>query len=284
MRIICIFGVVVFVAIAGCLGSTKSDGSSAENGQPLPGETSPPSELNNETLPRILNFFAGSQCHGFKTTFDAPAPWYSDEVPPEWRYEGPATKHYGFVGYECERIGLPSLERGPASLLIEFHANAAPPETCTGPGGETMRFVRNWYTTDAQIAHAVNATLGVEPIIIELTRTIEPVVEGRFSRYQWTSEHGASNIEIIRTDRAGPNIDLDDVWLGIGRLGPWRAEFRASVGMYDSTLVGEGTMSSETLHAKLYGSEWAGTTGNYGNVDFSAKVTRFTDLSCEEVA
>ncbi len=275
---------IVLIAMAGCLEQADNSRPSPDGNSPGDSQGSPPGRGNSTTPPHLVDLFAGSDCHGVHTTFDAPGSWFSDEVPAEWRYTGPATRHYGFIGYECQRIGLPWLERGPAALLIEFHANAVPPEACTGPGGETLRIVRGIYTNDAEIANAFNESLGMAPILGQIELVLEPVAAGEAARYQWTTEHGLSSVEVVRMERDLPTFDLDEVWLGLGESGPWRAEFKGAATLFDSSQPGLGTMSKETLHARLYGSDWAGTTGNYGNVNFSAEVTKFTGLSCEEEA
>ncbi len=275
---------VAATLMAGCFEQADEPIHPSNGDLPSPGHNQSPGGDAARNVPQILDLFAGSECHGVQTTFDAPGSRYSDEVPPEWRYTGPATRHYGFVGYECQRIGLPTLERGPAALLLEFHANAVPPEACTGPGGEPMRIVRGIYTNDEEVAHAFNESLGMAPILSQIELVLEPVSAGEKARYQWTTVYGQSSVELVRIPRDKPTFDLDEVWLGLGESGPWRAEFKGTATRYDSSQPGLGTMSNETLHARLYGSKWAGTTGNYGHVEFSAEVTKFTNLSCEEEA
>lgn len=272
--------VTVMTMVSGCL---------LDNGLGGQPRTSPeaagqPSReaIENDEFPQLHRLFAGGNCQGFQSTFDAPAQWYADEVPEEWRNAGSMSRHYGFAAYYCERLGLPSLERGPATILFEFHGNANPPNACLGNSGGIMRFVRSIYVSDPGLSEGLNLTFGTQPVLVDASIDITDAASLQVASFKWTSRHGYSYVDTPRQSNESPSFAAAYVWLGLGDSGPWRVEMTGDFVTYPaSAQVGAGEMSSETLHADLYGgAPWLGSSTTFARVDFSGQVARFDDMAC----
>ncbi len=268
---------LVGILIAGC---TSPPGDKAEDPHNSMPEATGPEIVLGPQAPSLTNILAVSDCHGFLSTFDAPAQRYADEAPSAWRYDGVAPKHYGFLGYFCNRVGLGAFER-PAEIIFEFHSNAQPPESCYEPFGEAHQIIRNVYLSDAYLATAFRNATAIEPIPIQAKLIRDTTVATHSLRYQWTSTYGTSYVDLAYTEFDEGSLIDEEVWLGASDAGPWRLNLTGTASSPGLDLpLGIGNLTEETLHAKLYGSDWVGTSVFYTQIDFVAELSRFADWDC----
>ncbi len=275
-------GCVLLVALlAGCFGGADP---SAQHDSSL--DSVDHDQANGTVIAREPAIFpttrlAATDCHGFFSSFDGLAPAYADEAPDQWRDDGLGPRHYGFVAYSCNRLGIGELER-PGEIIFEFHTNARPPASCYEPYDQAHRIIRNVYMSDSEVAAEFAAITGTTVIVVNTTFVEEASGSLHQMRYAWTSEHGHSHFDVAYLESEEGTAPIDEVWLGFTARGPWRMDIRgASTGAVTDGLVGRGSVSEETLHAKLYGQTWAGTTLTYTKHDSVATITTFEDWECK---
>ena len=215
-----------------------------------------------------------------------PAPLAPGQAPPGW--EPTATDPWGFVllsGYECSRIGVGPLERGPVRIVWDAHGAARIPDAClAGATAGTIAAVLNaLLVDDAEVSGHLRAAYGLPAHHAAIAADSRPqgtLVEHTWS---WTPAGGQeSRVTFVDDGQRGDLASADRLfWArgdGIGsldlhydRTGPTAVPW-----------PGHGPMQPPMLMASTPQASFAGPTSFFAALDGHGAFTLFGDAACRE--
>jgi hypothetical protein len=149
---------------------------------------------NAELLPPSLIL---SECSGIYTTSPVPSATGPGNHPEGWAPPHPVSE-IRIISAECQRIHYGELERGPISIVVEFHSQMEPPAACKPESG-AMQFwmISQLWLTDSESVSAVveNDSLPSEVAPISILTTSDPLLHRAAT---WSSHDAESKLEVVQ--------------------------------------------------------------------------------------
>ncbi|HUR62835.1 MAG TPA: hypothetical protein VM286_10810 [Candidatus Thermoplasmatota archaeon] len=171
------------------------------------------------------NLLELTECTGFSgpsATFpQAVAP---GRAPPGWEPTGPGQLLAGSVvsGYDCRRVRVGSLERGPLRIVWDAHSNASVPASCAGNGAAGL-VLNVLLVNDTQVASYLHDRFGLPALFTDIQVAAEAT--GPLVRQEWTWApfgNPPSTLTVLSDGTAERYTPADRLWwergTGVGRL------------------------------------------------------------------
>lgn len=224
-------------------------------------------------------------CTGFRGgTNVQPGPLAPGQAPPGW--EPAATDPWGFVtlaGYECSRIGVGPLERGPVRLVWDAHGRARVPDPClAGRTSGTVAAVLNaLLVDDPGVGAHLRDAFGLPVHDAAITVASRPQAALVEHTWSWTTAGGAaSSVTFVDDGQRGDPATADRLfWARGGGIGSLDLQYDRA-GPTAAPWPGYGPMQPPMLMAATPQASFAGQASHVADMAAAGTVTLFGDAEC----
>src|ERR1051326_5106532 len=282
---------ILAILLAGCFQGSNPNDSQASLNAPskVASDTQPPANSTHNVAVSLgntsIDFLELDNCTALEMVHREPADLVGAKPPPSW---GPAPTPMAEIfitAYECLRIHLGPLERGPIQFLIEVHDNRDPPTKCGNAGNYTSsEVIHQVWSNDSVVVDFLTTSLGLPAIVGTITTTSTNLPRGEI--VNWTLASPGYSSSVITTLKTGGDTVRESLYIfrrfwvnergGISYIDYNWADNRYQ----EEWPIGYGTLNDPFLH--LPGdSSYVGTYNLLYATTVREKIARFSDLKCE---
>ncbi|MCA1811727.1 MAG: hypothetical protein LC623_06915 [Halobacteriales archaeon] len=293
---------LLFLASAALSGCSGAPADSTAPGTTLPpsasGTVAPPplpsglSMPTNGTLPRLEL----TNCTAFQGQSQPfPSGSAPGEAPPGWEPDSaPAQSSVFLDGYECRRIHLGPLERGPLRLLVESHNHANMQQPCLDAAQQTdatiVHLVLVNDTALAALLHdrfglpAVHAQISAAALGADLSTT---PLDVRLEQMAWawsTAGNATSTLNFTAAPLTEPYASSTRLfWQRGSGLGRLDIAYPVQDGPVLTDPEAYGTMQPPMLLASQPGGLFAGTAKSFSALSGEGTFRLYADTLCKSL-
>ncbi len=274
--------------IAGCADSKPSGqpGTGTETGVPT-GGGDPGNFTGSVVEPGTWDgSMSLDQCTGWEAFWaDLPASLVpAPNTPPGWEQNDPTAQAGAAVlVFQCQKIGLGPLQRGPVNLMIDWHYNADIPEKCVNHDGFASEGVLGrLYVDDPEVAAFLNKSVGMPTGLLQIRYTEEILGPLVLHKVHWSADGGEESfVQMVRDESSTTRANVYQLyWPANDNLVRWKFNPDREEPRYTDR-KGNGTFQQPMLMASI-NENYVGTADWFTETSGPTYFTVFDDFGCEE--
>ncbi len=276
----------VLFLLAGCLGAGEEAPAATSSGaSPSLSPTSsgsPGSDLE-PAAPAMNSTVAANNCTKWSTNMAFPLTAGPGPAPASWEPEPQLFTQVWLAFFECQRVSVGLVERGPVRILMEGHNRISPPEKCTttSPHWDVFFWLTGIWTNDTAVTSALSS-FEMPAHDAQFDRSDTPVAD--FTKTKWSFRPvGGAPTELEFISNSGDSVVAGE----LERLF-WETPPGVSVVTLEQTWRGPSTQVGTTtgvvgaplILASTANGAFVGSAGKYTDWAFAGDVIRYGDLQC----